>query len=84
MAAKNVKIKVKIDSEKLRKIISEKSSVRKIGEQGICSDRNHLQTLIAILQSYEITSTIGRGPKQDPFLYFYRQFHSSYYGHQYL
>ena len=39
MAAKNVKIKVKIDSEKLRKMISEKSSVRKIGEQGICSDR---------------------------------------------
>lgn len=37
--AKTVKVKVKIDSEKLRKMIREKSSARKIGKQGICSDR---------------------------------------------
>lgn len=40
MAAKTVKVKVKIDTEKLRKLINEKKiTLREIGRQGVCSDK---------------------------------------------
>lgn len=39
MANRIVKVKVKIDSEKLRKIFREKSSIRKADKPGVCSEK---------------------------------------------